>query len=224
MTDLSPKVRQESAEMTARVHADARSAAEGRLRGWVNAGLDMPLARVIQQAFEAVDTAAEHADLGEVLETVAILCEPGPDPLWNNERVEVVHQVEAALAKPAGIGVAIKQIADLLGVGGRPPAPGQARLTIAELVDSYAEGTLCPAAADTIRAIVAEKRADVPQPPYPADLLDLLATTLAGVWEHLVGEGVEAEVASALDRYEAEVGRENVPAVVAKAIAELSAR
>lgn len=35
------------------------------------------------------------------------------------------------------------------------------RLTIPELVDAYAEGTLCPAAADTIRSLVAERAVPV---------------------------------------------------------------
>jgi hypothetical protein len=38
-----------------------------------------------------------------------------------------------------------------------PPVTSNSSLTIAELVDAFAEGTLCPAAADTIRALVREK-------------------------------------------------------------------
>lgn len=57
----------------ARIHG--RAAAEGRLRGWVNAPLTVPLARVIEQAFAAIGTVEEHANLSEVVETVTILLE-----------------------------------------------------------------------------------------------------------------------------------------------------
>lgn len=57
------------------------------------------------------------------------------------------------------------------------------------------------------------------EPPYPADLLDMLAVALA---EKLLAPMELREGARrALDHYEREVGRENVPATVAKAIAEL---
>lgn len=60
----------------------------------------------------------------------------------------------------------------------------------------------------------------VADPPYPAELLDLLAIELA--WKYLNPQQFSEGVREALDRYTQEVGRENVPPEVAKYIAELA--
>jgi len=59
----------------------------------------------------------------------------------------------------------------------------------------------------------------VATPSYPAELLDLLAEELA--WKYLNPAQFSERSRDAFDRYSAEVGRENVPDIVAKAIAEL---
>lgn len=58
-----------------------------------------------------------------------------------------------------------------------------------------------------------------PRPPYPADLLDLLAEQLA--YKYLNPGHFHERARDAWDQYTQEVGRENVPDIVAKAIAEL---
>lgn len=58
----------------------------------------------------------------------------------------------------------------------------------------------------------------IADPPYPAELLDLLATELA--WKYQNSQQFSEGVREAMDRYEQEVGRENVPPEIAKFIAD----
>jgi hypothetical protein len=62
---------------------------------------------------------------------------------------------------------------------GPPPRP--LTITIPELVDSYAEGTLCPAAADTIAALVRERQ---PPTPTPAIAMMQFLESLPLLWRH----------------------------------------
>jgi hypothetical protein len=59
----------------------------------------------------------------------------------------------------------------------------------------------------------------VTTPTYPAELLDKLAEALA--FKLLNPQQLSEGAVEALDRYQQEVGRENVPELVAKAVAEL---
>lgn len=75
-------------------------------------------------------------------------------------------------------------------------------------------------AAEAVIGFLAKKAAEEPvPPPYPADLLDLLAEALA--WKLLHPQQLSESSRDVLDQYEREVGRQNVPDIVAKAIAEL---
>lgn len=62
------------------------------------------------------------------------------------------------------------------------------------------------------------------EPPYPAELLDDLASKVAIAVLHLTPmtdtKAKRSELVDALDRYSAEVGRENVSTLVARALAE----
>jgi hypothetical protein len=91
-------------------------------------------------------------------------------------------------------------------------------MTLAELVDDYAEGTLCTAAADTIRSLVAEKSGSpaVHPPMYPAELLNRLAEHLA--WKLLNPQQFTDGVRAVFTKYAEEVGEENVPEIVKKAM------
>jgi hypothetical protein len=94
-------------------------------------------------------------------------------------------------------------------------------LTIGELVDGYAEGTLCPAAAETIQSIVAGRG-----PAGETRLLDELATVVAAL--SASGDLPPTACASpeavlrALGNYADEVGLDSVPDEVREAIGRLS--
>lgn len=72
---LSDRAEADNEESREHARMQARAGAEGRLRAWVNAPMTIPLARVVEQAFAAIGTSEERANLSEVLETVTILTE-----------------------------------------------------------------------------------------------------------------------------------------------------
>lgn len=73
-------------------------------------------------------------------------------------------------------------------------------------------------AAEAVISFLARKAAEEPSP-SPTDLLTWLAEALA--WKLLNPQQQSEDVRAALDDYARAVGRENVPDIVAKAVAEL---
>lgn len=119
MSDLSQSAREDTAIAEAIAHADARSAAEGRLRGLVGenpADQSIPLARIIQQAFVlAAERDDEQETAQEVREAVTILTEAGPERVWPHHDEVILHVLAAY--KNSGVAFnSIRNIGDLLEV------------------------------------------------------------------------------------------------------------
>lgn len=93
-------------------------------------------------------------------------------------------------------------------------------IELADQIDgTAATGETLPMLANELRRRLEVEARE--EPPYPAALLDELATALAWWSTNKQPFSSSERVLQALDRYSKEVGRENVPPEVAKAIAEL---